>query len=99
MATSVSVVSEPQPQSGQKHRSSDNFSTDNLDDWGGLKWSCPDGISFDVKKDKSGLPDSTEFSNVSNGTITKFSGDRNLYIANPEGASQEFTVTAESYKK
>lgn len=90
----ASVTSEPQPQSGQDHRSSGNFSTEGC---GGtqLRWTCPEGIEFDVMKDVSLGQDPTIFSHVSNGEVTSMYQDRSLYIANPTGASSNFTVAVE----
>ena len=44
------IMSEPEPQEGQKYRSSEKFGTNNIPDCGGLKWTCPSGVSVDVKK-------------------------------------------------
>ncbi|MCR9163827.1 MAG: DeoR family transcriptional regulator [bacterium] len=95
MSNSVKIQSSPTPQPGQKNRSSENFGTNTVNSGDGdLLWSCPDGVSFNVMKDKSVAVDPVVFKSVKNGTVTKNSDDRNLYIANPKGASEAFTVTA-----
>jgi hypothetical protein len=92
------VRSEAGPQKGQSHRSSENFGTNDMPDWGKLKWTCPEGVTFDVKKDISGGRDSTEFKGVKNGDTTDYKSHRNLYIANPSGSSVAFNVTVSSSK-
>ena len=94
MSGQASVTSEPHPQSGQHHRSSGNFSTEGLTG-SKFKWSCPQGIVFNVKKDKSWASDPTIFSDVTNGTITNTYDARSLYIADPRHASENFTVKVE----
>jgi len=96
---SKTIHSEPHPQKGQKHRSSENFGTNDMADWGGLKWECPDKVSFNVKKDVSGGIDTTEFENVKNGTVTKYKSHRNLYISDPKGASTAFDIKVSSSEK
>jgi hypothetical protein len=94
----ASVTSESQPLQGQKHRSSGNFSTEDVP--GGFSkfyWeisgvAVPDGISFDVMKDRTGN-DHTTFNNLTNGSVTEVQQDRELYIANPKGAASSFIVT------
>jgi hypothetical protein len=94
----ASITSDSKPQQGQSHRSSGDFSTEDVP--GGFSkfyWeisgvTVPDGISFDVKKDKVGR-DHTPFENLTNGSITEIEQDRQLYIANPKGASSSFLVT------
>ena len=90
----ASVTSEPEPQAGQSERSSGNFSTENCVGKQ-LKWSCPQGLSFDVKKDRSAASDPTIFSGVANGTITTIEKERSLYIANPKNAVENFLVEVE----
>ena len=65
---------------------------------GSLLWHCPDGISFDVKNDRTGH-DPVKFKNVKNGTVTDYTDDRNLYIADPKNANVDFTVIVEPYNK
>ena len=90
----ISVVSEPAPQNGQKHRSSNHFSTKSLDDGSALTWTCPDGVVFDVKQDKTLATDPTVFSGLTNGSTTELVHKSDLYIANPKNADGSFTVTA-----
>ena len=98
MVDSKTIMSEPEPQEGQKHRSSENFGTNDIPDWGGLEWTCPQGVSFNVKKDVTGH-DPTEFEGVKDGTITKYKSLRNLYIADPRGASERFKVIVTAHNK
>lgn len=98
----ASITSDPRPQSGQKHRSSGNFSTEGAPSGThNIQWtiamsdgSSPDGITFDVMKDVSGGTDPTIWSGVRNGSQTSYSSYRSVYIANPSGASKSFTVLA-----
>ena len=95
----AAVQSEPQPQKGQKHRSSGDFSTDNADSSAtGLlfkinksnpKWNS---IHFDVKEDKSGGKDPVIYTDVYSGNREPVVRERTLYIADPEGADTDFTV-------
>jgi hypothetical protein len=96
MPDSKSVWSEPEPQSGQSHRSSENFGTNDIPDWGALRWSCPDGVSFDVKKDVTGH-DPTEYEGLTNGSVTSYKSHRNLYISDPSGATVRFEVTVAAH--
>ena len=97
MVDEKTIISEPEPQEGQKHRSSENFGTNDMPDWGSLKWTCPSGVSFMVKKDVTGH-DPTEFEDVTNGTVTGYKSHRNLYIADPSGASTSFEVTVSAHR-
>ncbi|MCU0287597.1 MAG: DeoR family transcriptional regulator [Acidobacteria bacterium] len=90
----ASVTSEPKPQSGQKNRSSGNFSTEGCPGTR-LRWSCPTGISFNVMKDVPMGRDPVIFYGIANGTITKMYKARSLYIANPRWADSSFTVSVE----
>jgi hypothetical protein len=94
------VTSSAQPQSGQKNRSSGDFSTEGVP--GGYSkflWKIsgsgvnPTAIQFDVMKDKSAGIDPTIFSNLTDGSVTDIYQDRQLYIANPKGATSNFIVT------
>ena len=97
MPDTKTVRSEAAPQKGQDHRSSENFGTNDMPDWGRLKWTCPEGVTFDVKKDNYGI-DSTEFENVTNGKVTNYKSHRNLYIANPRDINTAFDLTVSSAK-
>jgi len=87
----ATVRSEPEPQSGQKHRSSDNFSVKGCEN--SLEWVIPEGIRVDIKEDKRFGVDPTHFTGVRNGQITDSPMSSKLYIANPSGASQPFDVS------
>lgn len=102
----ASVRSEGQPQNGQKHRSSGNFSTQNAVSgfnkfcWVVSNTNVPNSVKFDVKQDKSFGSDPTKYSNVVNGSVTTTTEKRSLYIANPKGAnSGDFTVTVYGVNK
>lgn len=95
----ASVISQAKPQDGQKNRSSVNFSTQSIPT--GTKYlsfevtgtTNNDAVFFNVMEDKTAASDPTIYHNVSNGyrtnNVQKYSS---LYIANPEGASNEFEV-------
>ncbi len=86
------VVSEKGPQKGQKHRSSNDFSTKGMKN-GKILWTCDDdNITFDVNINKSGTDDVFATS-LSNNTITDFISSDKLYIANPKNATKSFTIT------
>ena len=87
----VSVTSDGQPQSGQKNRSSGNFSTEGapantrylvftIDPSSNDKF---DDITFNVMEDKSVGKDPTEWSGLMNGSKVKYESSRSYYIANP----------------
>ncbi|WP_380705346.1 binary toxin-like calcium binding domain-containing protein [Salinithrix halophila] len=85
----ASVTSETQPQSGQSHRSSGNFSIENLPPGTKkLKWVVKgaEGVKFNIKEDKSVLKDPTHFTGISNGMETDVKQGRNFYIADPSFA-------------
>ncbi|MFH7029190.1 MAG: hypothetical protein ACHBN1_28305 [Heteroscytonema crispum UTEX LB 1556] len=93
-ASCACITSEAQPQRGQKNRSSGNFSTQGCTTT--LRWSAPDGVSFNVMRDVSGGKDPVELQNVTNGSSTQNPNQRSLYIANPKGANKGFQVCAEN---
>lgn len=88
---SRTVTSEPGPQHKQKERSSGNFSTSGMGGGTAIYWSCPEGISFDIKIDKTGT-DPFFANGVTNGTITSFRDESKFYIANPRNAKENFEV-------
>jgi hypothetical protein len=92
----ATVISEPHPQRGQRHRSSHNFSTRGCDGRV-LQWTCPPGIYFDVKKDITWGTDPTMFWDVTNGSVTENASSGRLYIANPKGARSNFNVSVTAY--
>jgi len=93
----ATVVSEPHPQKGQKHRSSNNFTFDfpacqpyrliwQIEDQPGYDWRQ---IVFDIMQDKSGK-DPVLMSGMSSGIWTEvFGEDKKLYVANPRRANKE----------
>lgn len=96
----ASVRSEGQPQSGQKHRSSGNFSTDDAPDgYNSFEWQVseteqPGNVKFDVMEDKTASSDPTIWSQLTNGSSTDVQKKRRLYIANPSGSNGgSFLVT------
>lgn len=95
----VTITSEKAPMKGQDHRSSNNFATEDLEENDTLFWFCSDpNVSFDVCIDKTGK-DETFAQGVKNGTVTGFKSTKNFYIANPSGATDNFTVLCMSVKK
>lgn len=87
----VTIVSGMSPQKGQKHRSSENFTTKGMADsvlirayydYGSGHEKEATDIVFDIKVDKSGL-DPTWQEGIRSGRVSGNTGDRNLYIANP----------------
>jgi hypothetical protein len=93
------IVSEPEPLRGQRHRSSENFSTESMP--AGTTYlsfavqgrSDIDQITFDIMQDISGGEDPVIYPGESNGSqssnVKKYP---ELYIANPEGATSNFEV-------
>lgn len=108
----VTVVSAAQPLDDQEHRSSVNFTTEDMQqkspskdmimlciyayyDYGEATQTVAEGVTFDIKVDKSGS-DPTFVSGVGHGIFVQNTSHRNLYIANPVGAEKEFTVVIEN---
>ncbi|MDO7877667.1 DeoR family transcriptional regulator [Hymenobacter sp. ASUV-10] len=98
----ATITSEAHPQSGQKHRSSGNFSTEGMPS--GTKYILftvqpsgsdnPNAIHFDVMQDKSAAIDPTRYANMYNNSQGSYlEPQRSLYIANPTGATANFTVS------
>jgi len=93
----ASVTSEMQPQKGQEHRSSGNFSTQGLPEGTkALAWEIVGGgeaevIKFSVKEDVPGK-DPVLFTEVYSGNQTAVKSIRSLYIADPVGATSSFLV-------
>ncbi len=94
--SSVSVHSEKGPQSGQKHRSSNNFSTKGLDTDDTpphyMLVSCPGNITFKVNIDVKGGSDKEWAKEVYNGAILPYRSEDKFYIADPSGATSSFDV-------
>ncbi len=78
--------------SGQKERSSENFSTKGMGPGTSILWNAPEGVSFDIKIDKTAATDPFYANGVKDGTITPYTSESKLYIANPKGAEGTFTV-------
>lgn len=96
----VTIVSETSPLSGQKYRSSNNFTTADLGGrltfyayyrYGEKDQQEAKDIIFDIKVDKTGH-DPTFLDSISSGYSHDNTKDRNLYIANPHKATERFTV-------
>ncbi|PWW32423.1 deoxyribonuclease NucA/NucB [Cytobacillus oceanisediminis] len=93
----ATIRSEGQPQDGQDHRSSDNFSIQNIPSYATkLQWKIVDGptdAKFDVMKDINLGIDETIFYDLQDGSETEIETSGDLYIANPENTNGEsFTV-------
>lgn len=93
----ATIRSEGQPQDGQDHRSSDNFSIQNIPSYATkLQWRIVDGptdAKFDVMKDISLGIDETIFYDLQDGSETEIETSEDLYIANPENTNGEsFTI-------
>lgn len=80
----TTVFSDKGPKKGEKHRSSDNFSTDILS-WYSLRGapqfmlvSCPDNVRFKLQIDKSGK-DEVWNDDVYNGAILPYRNESNFY--------------------
>lgn len=105
-AKKVTVVSGATPQEGQRHRSSNNFTTADFKENCGLYIRAfydygtggqreAKDVTFAINCDKTGH-DTTYAKNVKSGDCYKNTDNRNLYIADPDGAQKEFTVVIES---
>ncbi|RGP45267.1 hypothetical protein BTW32_26135 [Bacillus thuringiensis] len=96
----ASISSNPSPSPGQKNRSSQNFSIDNLPaGTKGLKWvvepTTPDSASnirFKIMRDVSGGTDPVVWSDLFNQKTTGIQTSSKFYVSNPQGASKNFTV-------
>ncbi|PEY73182.1 phosphatidylinositol phosphodiesterase, partial [Bacillus cereus] len=85
---------------GEKNRSSQNFSINNLPPGTiGLKWiieptqgETSDSISFNIMVDVSLGLDRVSWSNISNESRTAADTNSKYYIANPSGVNHPFTV-------
>lgn len=94
------ISSDSKPLSGEKNRSSQNFSINNLPPGTmGLKWiieptqgEASDSISFNIMIDVSLGLDRVSWSNISNESRTAADTNFKYYIANPSGANHPFTV-------
>lgn len=100
------ICSHATPFSGQKHRSSGNFSTRYIQDSNGKKpksllWEIIPGpqddarkISFEVYEDVPAGLDRGKFGDkrIKHGDRTPFIDERKIYIYLPKGATKPFTV-------
>lgn len=102
MNQAVIIVSEKQPQSGQKERSSNNFTLADFHEDARLTvrayydYDEPTqreaaDIVFDIKADRTGK-DPVVLNGISSGYVMENTHHRNLYIANPRNAAESFTV-------
>lgn len=96
----ATVRSEGQPQQGQNHRSSGNFSTEKaIEGFSKYCWVIsdtkePNSIKFNVKRDKSAGTDPVEYTDLTNGSVTEIKQERSMYIADPKGTyGGDFTVS------
>ena len=96
----VKINSKPSTLPGEEHRSSDNYNLIGITNCQ-LKWTCPEGIIFDVMEDRTAASDPITFPNVKNGTITPALNDSSangLYIANPQHAADTFEISIVPYQ-
>ncbi|WP_444643806.1 hypothetical protein ACRQU7_03720 [Caproiciproducens sp. R1] len=102
MNQAVIIVSEKQSQSGQKERSSNNFTLADFHedarltvrvyyDYDEATQREAADIVFDIKADRTGK-DPVVLSGISSGYVMENTHHRNLYIANPRNAAESFTV-------
>lgn len=96
------VLSERQPLHGQKHRSSQNFTFKPPAGCTGLLWTIKDEfaeeedvnrtIHVDIYQDKSGKDPIIVKDLTDNQQTAILGAGEHLYVANPKGANQSFTV-------
>lgn len=97
MSLLAKVLSDPSHQKGQNHRSSKNFTLAPPVGVTGIKWVCPNGVTFSVMEDIRGATDPVHLVNISNGVVTAIPQSKNkkrFYIADPSGAQGSFHVEA-----
>ncbi|MEI5906978.1 phosphatidylinositol-specific phospholipase C domain-containing protein [Bacillus spongiae] len=95
----ATISSEGGPQSGQKHRSSNNFTTVNVPaNTEKLYWEISgntnaDAISFSVKEDVAIWTDPIVFNSLKSGSYTSVKKNDSFYIADPRNTGgKSFTV-------
>ena len=88
---SVELKSHHKPLDGQKERSSDNYHFSEICEGSKILWKCPEGVTFDVKRDKSGK-DPVLLTGVRNNHISDYIDSDDVYIANPSGCSEDFSI-------
>ena len=89
------AISANAPLPGQEHRSGPDFEFF-TDDGTTITISCPQGIVFDIKQDLRWAIDPTPVSEATNGTQiagSVLATEKKYYIANPQHATGNFTVT------
>ncbi|MFJ8119650.1 phosphatidylinositol-specific phospholipase C domain-containing protein [Bacillus mycoides] len=100
----ASIVSLYRPQSGQKNRSSNNFSLNHIA--AGTKvrveihGAGESSLAFRIMRDKKGDTDPVMWSNVKHGTVLTIPANTqlgSLYIANPSGYSSNESFTVKFY--
>ncbi len=98
----ITVDSDKGPKKGEKHRSSNNFSTSFLasSSRGAPQFMlvyCPDdNVRFKLQIDKSGK-DEVWNDDVYNGAILPYRNESNFYIADPSGATGSFCVMFKAF--
>lgn len=95
----ATMKSQKSPLSGQKNRSSGNylFTEESFAECNQVQWSCPEGITFNVMKDRKAASDPVVLSDVYNGKITDLPKGEGIYIANPKGANAEFEISVKKF--
>ncbi|MDT3497923.1 phosphatidylinositol-specific phospholipase C domain-containing protein [Bacillus toyonensis] len=100
----ASITSLYRPQSGQKNRSSNNFSLNHIAAGKKVRVEVhgegESNLTFKIMRDKSGDTDPTIWSNVKHGTILTIPANTqlgSLYIANPSGYSSNGSFTVKFY--
>lgn len=94
----VVMTSAKAPMHGQNERSSKNYLFDNkaFKSCKKIKWQCPEGITFRVKRDHKAAKDDTVYSDLCNGSIVDadkmLKDGEGIYIAlpKPEGVNTEY---------
>ncbi|MDO5559597.1 MAG: hypothetical protein Q4F95_08370 [Oscillospiraceae bacterium] len=98
--TEVVMVSQKDKLNGEDHRSSGNylFTKEAFAPCNKVKWSCPAGISFCVKRDHKAAKDDVVLEGVCDGSITKLPAGEGIYIADPVGASESFSIKVTKFE-
>ncbi|OEH93875.1 hypothetical protein BFG57_10980 [Bacillus solimangrovi] len=103
MTLIATIDSEGSPQSGQKHRSSNNFKIEDIPSnteklyWEITENDKSDVISFSVKEDVTILTDPIIFNSLKNGSYTEVVKNDSVYIADPKNTGgKSFTVNVYS---
>lgn len=95
----VCIESLPEPQEDQESRSSEDFSSQQDNIVGAkdtpIKFTLPDGISVQIVDNNASAPDPNVFKDVKNGKEEKNPYIKELYVAAPTGAKENFFVCIE----